>query len=313
MILVSVLGSALLLALGFMLHALLKKQGLSTEVNRLRSTQEEAITRAEKTTSRVTELERKLVRARSSSSEIDTAKESLEASIQKLEEENRQLRNTMERTASRATPAQIDDAKELQTDIDRLQGELTTMQAQLTTSLEESKHLEKQVASVRDTVEREAAGASAAYQERVEQIVERFHSMKKRLIHAEHELRVERRLADNNNRAYHITLKQLDLAQDQVHSLQTGSVPDQRKSRLLQSLGLPRAPLPSDANADSTAADEQREEEADESETNETIDTQANAVELVEEALTPTDKEASPEPESSPEDTDNAAASANAA
>ena len=55
MILVPVLGSALLLALGFMLHAILKKQELSTEVNKLRSTQQEALTRAEKTASRVTE------------------------------------------------------------------------------------------------------------------------------------------------------------------------------------------------------------------------------------------------------------------
>jgi len=305
------LGSALLLALGFLLHALLKKQELSSEVNRLRSTQKEVLTRAEKTASRVTELERKLARARSSTSKIDTAKESLEASIQKLEEENRQLRNTMERTASRATPAQIDNTKELHASIDRLQGELTKTQAQLTASLEERKHLEKQVANVRDTVEREAAGASAAYQDRVEQVVDRFHAMKKRLIHAERELRVERRLADNNNRAYQITLKQLDLAQDQVHSLQTGSVPEHRKGRLLQSLGLGKAPLPSDANAVATTAVEQ-DKEADESETTETIDTQANAIEVVEASPTPSDNEASPEPETNLEDSDTVAASANA-
>jgi len=314
-LLVPVLGSALLVALGFMLHAMWKKQELSSENKELSRTQSDAMSRAEKADLRIEELERKLAKARNVSTESSTQKESMETSIQKLEDENRQLRLTIERTASRATPAQIENTDELHTVIDKLKGELSTLHDQLTAAAKDREHFEKKVADIRDTVEREAAGASAAYQQRVEQVVERFHAMKKRLIHAERELRVERRLADNNNRAYHITLQQLDLAQDQVYSLQTGSSPNQRKGRLLQSLGLEKATHPSDADADADediATAEEASIENDTPDTHDVTDAPADGCESSEDTPVPTDDEASLVPESPSEDTDAVAASANA-
>jgi len=228
----------LLIALGVAVFAMSQKLSLATTVKQRTSECKEAKTALDKANSRIRELERKLTRAKETVASKEDSSDDLHDRVAKLEDENDQLRKTMARTSARSTPAQLDRSKELTEQLQDLKRTVSDLTKQLDEAVTDRKYYQQQIDVVRETVEREAAGASEAYQSRVEAIVDRYQTMKKRLLEAERELRIAQRHSEHNHRAYRITLRQLDLVEDQLYVERSGKEPDNRKQRLMATMGL---------------------------------------------------------------------------
>lgn len=239
-----------------------------------------------------------------------TQKKSIKTSIQKLKNKNHQLQLTIEHTTSQTTPAQIKNTNELHTIINKLKNKLSTLHNQLTTTTKNQKHFEKKITKIHDTIKHETTGTNTTYQEHIKQIIKQFHTIKKHLIHTKHELHMEHQLTNNNNQTYQITLKQLDLTQNQIYNLQTNTSPNQQKNQLLQSLNLKKTPIPTNVHKNFPTT-EKTSIENNSPNTHNVTNTPSNNNKSNKNTLIPTNDETSLKPKTSSKNTNTITTSTN--
>lgn len=242
-----ILGMIALVAGGGAAWAMMGLRGLEARADAAEKQAATAAADAEKATGRIAELEKKLGKARTSDSAREDKASAAGERLASQEQDIRRLRETLERTTGRDTAAQAQIAS-LQATVQRLTEEVGAAQTQSSQVREQVDRAQDDLKKVEESRRRAALQelrasaadktAGAAYQARVESIVKRSNDVKERAIRAEKESRISRKRAQASERAYRMTLAQLDLAQDRIYSLENnGAEPPVRKKRLEKALG----------------------------------------------------------------------------
>ena len=251
------LGIGLFIALGLAGWFAMQKSSAAKDLGSITTALAAAQTELEKGQSRIAELEKKLNRSKSALEQQNSADDEVSSRLTELEDENRKLRTTIERTSGRENRAE-NVVGELKSRVTELESELKEAQSSVdkahqagrNAALEERKRRDNEIESLRESSELAAANASEEYQEKVEAIVHRYRDMRNRLAMNERDLRTADKLAESNHRAYLMTRHQLDLVQDRLYVLEHGKDPDQRKTRLEMAMGLVALDLPEAENSD---------------------------------------------------------------
>ena len=263
----------LVVAAGAAAWAFGQKQRLAGQIGKFQKDAKAAQKSVERSELRIKELDKKLTKAKDQLNSNDSAAGERDSKLESLAEENRKLRDTLERTsgkdsaASRQVAALRAEATDLRAELDRAKAagaqaaesvQSVRAQAEAVEKTRRDQVVEELRSATKDTKSVEVA--TKQYQAQVEKILARYRSMKERLIQADRDLRVVRRKAEHNQRAYKITQLQLDIAQDRLYTLEHGHAPGTRKQRVRKALGSAAAVPP--PAAPSPATDEVVEEPA---------------------------------------------------
>lgn len=275
-----VVGIVAAVAGGIALWAFMMKQAAQTELDAAKARALELEAAAKKADDRAKELEKKVERSRGDRDLADTSDKKQKARVGELEDQIRALKATLERTAGREKAEE--KARAMEREVERLSGEVEKARAQAKAAAQELDQARAQAQQQAPVVQMEARpkkrdeeaprepprsrdGVDPAYRERVEQLVERYREIRERCMRSEAEMRTAWRHAEHNRRAYVITQLHLDLAQDQLYTLEHGQPPGTRKPRLERAIGqgpiaaMPPSPVATDAEAlagEETSSDE---------------------------------------------------------